>query len=255
MVFPHQQDVNAESKHNFMHDVPSSVWHILWVFSALHPLLMWEQHSCSLAVAGTFSGVMSGLVQTPGFASTFGYPFCRSGFKRRREATVCRSLLQKLKDEQASAVRNQQYPAASCPICFEDLAKPEPSPSSPSSSSAARVANAYKDSQSDCDHGASSSKSDAPSAPPLGAHPEYESLLDKSKTHGSADQGESKHSRCVHLVSPVLPFFAMLLRCHHSLDCVKVCESPLTSQMAFGLSFFQCITPDAQSCLSRKVPI
>ena len=137
---------------------------------------------------------------------TSRHPFRRSGFKRRREATVCRSLLQKLKDEQASAVRNQQYPAASCPICFEDLAKPEPFSSSPSSSSAARVADAYKDSQSDCDHGASSSKCDAPSAPPLDAHPEYESLLDKSKTHGSADQGEHKHkhSRCVQLLSPCI---------------------------------------------------
>ena len=143
---------------------------------------------------------------------TSGHPFCRSGFKRRREATVCRSLLQKLKDEQSNAVRNQQYPAASCPICFEDLAKPEPSSSSPSSSSAACVADVYKDSQSDCNHGASSSKCDAPSAPPLDAHPEYQTLLDKSKTHGSAEQDEHKHrrSRCVQLVSPVFAYACTL---------------------------------------------
>lgn len=183
------------------------------------------------AAADTLSSSITGPYNIEDLVLTSWYLFCRSGFKRRREATACRSLLQKLKDEQASAVRNQQYPAASCPICFEDLAKPEPSPSSPSSSSAARVANAYKDSQSDCNHGASSSKSDAPSAPPLDAHPEYESLLDKSKTHASASQGEHKHNRCVHLVSPVLACFAMLARCHHTLGCVKVCGLPLASQI------------------------
>ena len=144
---------------------------------------------------------------------TSRYPFCRSGFKRRREATVCRSLLQKLKHEQASAVRNRQYPAASCPICFEDLAKPEPSSSSPSSSSAARVAHVYKDSQSDCDHGASSCKSDVPSAPPLDTHPEYESLLSKSKMHSNADQDEHKRNRCVQLVSAVFACCSMLDCC------------------------------------------
>ena len=173
-----------------------------------------------------------------------GHPFCRSGVKRRREATVCRTLLQKLKDEQASAVRNQQYPAASCPICFEDLAQPEHSSSSPTSSSAARVANAYKDSQSHCNHGASSSKSDAPSAPPLDAHPEYESLLDKSKVHGGADSDERKRSRSVQLLSSVA-FFSMLVRCHHSLDCVKVVRvACCIAQMCIPVMFEAVSTSD-----------
>lgn len=103
---------------------------------------------------------------------------------------MCRSLLQKLKDEQASAVRNQQYPASSCPICFEDLAKPDVS------SSANSVADVYQNSQSERDQSASSSKPDvAPSAPPLDAHPEYESLLDKSKAEGSSDEHQHKYSR------------------------------------------------------------
>lgn len=122
---------------------------------------------------------------------------------------MCRSLLQKLKDEQASAVRNQQYPAASCPICFEDLAKPDPSSSSPSASSAARVANAYRDGQSDCDHGAGSSKSELPSAPPLDGRPEYETLLDKGKARSNADQDEQKRSRWVQLMA-FLPVYVLL---------------------------------------------
>ena len=106
---------------------------------------------------------------------------------------MCRSLLQKLKDEQASAVRNQQYPASSCPICFEDLAKPDVSSNSASANS---VADVYQNSQSKSDQSASSSKPDvAPSAPPLDAHPEYESLLDKSKAEGSSDEHQHKHSR------------------------------------------------------------
>lgn len=152
---------------------------------------------------------------------TSGSPLCRSGFRRRREATVCRSLLQKLKDEQASAVRNQQYPAASCPICFEDLAKPDPSASSPSASSAARVGDAYKDSQSDCDYGAGSSKSDLPSAPPLDGRPEYETLLDKGKARGSTDQDEPKPSRCGQMVSSVVVYIAMLVRCYLFLNCIE----------------------------------
>lgn len=106
---------------------------------------------------------------------------------------MCRSLLQKLKDEQATAVRNQQYPATSCPICFEDLAKPDVTSSLPG----AVTSSQSKDRQSDSDDGASSSKLDvAPSAPPLDAHPERESLLGNSKAQGSSDLDGHKHSRC-----------------------------------------------------------
>ena len=133
---------------------------------------------------------------------------CRSGYKRKREAKVCRSLLQKLKDEQADAVRNQQYPATSCPICFEDLAKPEAASDSPSTSSAARVATAYKEDRSDSDFAATSSKSDVPpSAPPLDAHPEYESLLGKRRAQSSSQQHQHKHARCT--PAPPLPLFAV----------------------------------------------
>ncbi|KAL3139146.1 hypothetical protein ABBQ32_005931 [Trebouxia sp. C0010 RCD-2024] len=116
---------------------------------------------------------------------------CWSGFRRRREATTCRTLLQKLKDEQASAVRNQQYPATSCPICFEDLAKPDGASGLPS------AASTFKDGQSDSEHGGNSSKFDvvAPSAPPLDAHPERASLLGESKAQSSSDQETHKHSR------------------------------------------------------------
>lgn len=131
---------------------------------------------------------------------------------------MCRSLLQKLKDEQASAVRNQQYPAASCPICFEDLAKPDPSASSPSASSAARVTDAYRDNQSDGDHGAGSSKSELPSAPPLDGRPEYETLLDKGTASSNADPDKQKRSRCAQLVSPVLLCVGMLTHRHFAVE-------------------------------------
>jgi len=111
---------------------------------------------------------------------------------------VCRSLLQKLKDEQATAVRNQQYPATSCPICFEDLAKPDAAPDSPSASGAG-MAGAYKGDQSSSGFGASSSsKSDvAPSAPPLETRSEYESLLGKDRERPDLHQDEHKHIRWV----------------------------------------------------------
>ena len=117
----------------------------------------------------------------------------RSGYRRRREAKVCRSLLQKLKDEQATAVRNQQYPATSCPICFEDLAKPSDSGSDAASElSGSRLAGVYKH-EDEHNHSASSSKSDVtPSAPPLGGRPEYESLLGRSNPRDTADQVGSR---------------------------------------------------------------
>ena len=121
----------------------------------------------------------------------------RSGYRRRRDAKVCRSLLQKLKDEQATAVRNQQYPATSCPICFEDLAKPSDSASDTASElSGSRLAGVYKH-EDQHNHGASSSKSDVtPSAPPLGGRPEYESLLGRSSARDTADQAASRQARC-----------------------------------------------------------
>lgn len=144
-----------------------------------------------------FFGILSNDLQHH-FPAAFQVPkpwraCCRSGFRRRREATVCRTLLQKLKDEQASAVRNQQYPAASCPICFEDLAKPDGASGLPSAASTSKTG------QSDSEQGGNGSKFDvvAPSAPPLDAHPELESLLGVSKTQGSSDQETHKHSRCV----------------------------------------------------------
>lgn len=111
---------------------------------------------------------------------------------------MCRSLLQKLKDEQATAVRTQQYPATSCPVCFEDLAKPEgASPSDAASdASEARLAGAYKR-EDRYSGGASSSKADgAPSAPPLEGRPEYESLLgrrdSKDAEFGAAHKGAAR---------------------------------------------------------------
>lgn len=108
---------------------------------------------------------------------------CRQGYKHRRESKHCRSLLQKLKDEQATAVRNQQYPATSCPICFEDLARPG-APGSVDGSGLG-MADAYKQDLGDSSSvGAGSSRSEAtaaPSAPPLGGRPEYESLLGSDK--------------------------------------------------------------------------
>ena len=121
-----------------------------------------------------------------------GLCLCRQGYKHRRESKHCRSLLQKLKDEQSTAVRNQQYPAASCPICFEDLAKPGV-PASVSSSGIG-MADAYKQDQGESSSvGASSSKSEAtfaPSAPPLGGRPEYQALLgdDKENRESEAEQ-------------------------------------------------------------------
>ena len=50
---------------------------------------------------------------------------CRTGAKRRRESRRCKELLEKLKHEQEDAMRHSRYPAASCPICFDDLAGAE----------------------------------------------------------------------------------------------------------------------------------
>lgn len=110
---------------------------------------------------------------------------------------MCRSLLQKLKDEQGTAVRNQQYPATSCPICFEDLAKPDAAAGVPFADSQTDLAGAYRHQQSDNELGASSSKSDAAtSAPPL-AGPEYESLLGNDGERPSVHQDEHKLVRWV----------------------------------------------------------
>eukprot|EP00891_Asterochloris_glomerata_P009350 jgi/Astpho2/9350/fgenesh1_pg.00142_%23_25_t len=46
---------------------------------------------------------------------------CWTGAKRRRESRRCKELLEKLKHEQEHAMRHSRYPAASCPICFDDL--------------------------------------------------------------------------------------------------------------------------------------
>lgn len=122
--------------------------------------------------------------------TTFCLPTCRQGYKHRRESKHCRSLLQKLKDEQATAVRNQQYPATSCPICFEDLARPN-APSSVASSGMG-MADAYRQDQGDSSSmTASSSKSDAlaPSAPPLSGRPEQESLLGDNKENQDSEAG------------------------------------------------------------------
>ena len=45
----------------------------------------------------------------------------RQGHQRTKEQRRCRDLLAKLKAEQETALRSQRYPAASCPICFEEL--------------------------------------------------------------------------------------------------------------------------------------
>lgn len=116
----------------------------------------------------------------------------RSGYKHRKEAKHCRSLLQKLKDEQATAVRNQQYPATSCPICFEELAKPAV-PASVASSTLG-MADAYKQDQgSSSSFGAGSSKSDAPTptsnAPPLGGRSETQSLLGRDQENADGEDG------------------------------------------------------------------
>lgn len=43
----------------------------------------------------------------------------------------CQSLLEKLKQEQAAALSNHQYPSESCPVCLEDF-QPPPNDSRPS---------------------------------------------------------------------------------------------------------------------------
>ena len=103
---------------------------------------------------------------------------------------MCRSLLQKLKDEQATAVRNQQYPASSCPICFEDLAKPNAARSS------APEGQLGSDGLAGRDGGPGSSKAEVePSAPPLDGRPEYESLLAESRQMDKAEEVDHKHGR------------------------------------------------------------
>ena len=52
----------------------------------------------------------------------------RSAHVSRRERNRAKALLDKLKREQAIALRTGQYPAASCPICFEDF---NPAPARP----------------------------------------------------------------------------------------------------------------------------
>ena len=52
--------------------------------------------------------------------------------RQSRKSSRCQKLLDKLKAEQASAMATGRYPAASCPICFEDFDSPEDTaPSAP----------------------------------------------------------------------------------------------------------------------------
>ncbi|DBA84123.1 TPA: hypothetical protein ACH3X1_006599 [Trebouxia sp. C0004] len=175
------------------------------------------------------------------FGAIFGGFLCNScwsGYRRRREAKVCRSLLQKLKDEQATAVRNQQYPATSCPICFEDLAKPDVAPASPSASGAG-MAGAYKGDQSSGFGATSSTKSDVePSAPPLESRSEYESLLGKDRERPSLQQDEHNVIRSSDSKEKQLK--PLSLACGHTFceECISrwlhdknscpVCRKPLT---------------------------
>ena len=50
----------------------------------------------------------------------------RKSWKKRSDEGRVRSLLQRLQAEQATARQQRRYPAASCPICFEDLQQPGP---------------------------------------------------------------------------------------------------------------------------------
>lgn len=45
-----------------------------------------------------------------------------NGRKKRREASTCKRLLQKLKEEQQTAMRTNRYQTTSCPICMDDFA-------------------------------------------------------------------------------------------------------------------------------------
>ena len=51
-------------------------------------------------------------------------PHGRKNWKKRSDETRVRSLLQRLQAEQATARQQRRYPAATCPICFEDLQQP-----------------------------------------------------------------------------------------------------------------------------------
>ena len=60
------------------------------------------------------------------------HPFCQGcccGGRRNRSAAGrgrrCQSLIEKLRREQAAALRSQQYPTESCPVCLEDFQQPQ----------------------------------------------------------------------------------------------------------------------------------
>ena len=46
----------------------------------------------------------------------------------QRQSRRCRSLLDKLKKDQAQAMQHHRFPATSCPICLEDIQPPAGSP-------------------------------------------------------------------------------------------------------------------------------
>ena len=47
--------------------------------------------------------------------------WCRGGWRAERSKRQALTLLEKLQREQETARLTGKYPAASCPICFEDL--------------------------------------------------------------------------------------------------------------------------------------
>ncbi len=55
-------------------------------------------------------------------------PICRGSFTTRRQSRRCRSLLDKLKRDQAQALQQHRFPATTCPICMEDIQTPRGTP-------------------------------------------------------------------------------------------------------------------------------
>ena len=49
---------------------------------------------------------------------------CRQSVATSRQSRRCRSLLDKLKRDQAQALQQHRFPATTCPICLEDIQGP-----------------------------------------------------------------------------------------------------------------------------------
>ncbi|KAK9844247.1 hypothetical protein WJX84_011342 [Apatococcus fuscideae] len=159
------------------------------------------------------------------FVAFFGFLLtgCWRSGRTRGQSRRCRSLLDKLKKDQAQAMQQHRFPATTCPICLEDIQSPTRNPESGGPSSSSAAGNDAAPSGSGSSGAGPSAAQDtaadrsSPSAPLLGGG-------DKSKEEGESASPKKR---------------ALTLPCGHAFceDCIDrwvqdkntcpICRKPL----------------------------